>query len=92
MAWLALPPWADLNLNPLHAAGLWLDVITTPPAAPLCTTWWLTTGVGAGSLHSLTAMPLPAITEATVSANSREANRVSYPTTNPSLAVPSTRR
>ena len=39
IAWLALPPWADLNLNPLHAAGLWLDVMTTPPPAPLCTTW-----------------------------------------------------
>ena len=31
-AWLALPPSPDLNLNPLQAAGLWLDVITTPPA------------------------------------------------------------
>ena len=77
MAWLALPPWADLNLKPLHAAGLWLDVITTPPAAPQRTTSWLTTGVGAGSWHSLTAMPLPVITEDTASANSRDANRVS---------------
>jgi len=45
-----------MNLSAFHSAGLWLAVITRPPAAPWCSTANCAVGVGTRP-HSTTVTP-----------------------------------
>ncbi len=46
IAGVADPPNFPLNFTPFQFQGLWLEVIITPPAAPLSFTAKETAGVG----------------------------------------------
>ena len=60
IAGVAEPPKLALNFTPFQFHGLWLEVTTTPPAAP----WFFTAseiaGVGVESEVICTGMPAPA--------------------------------
>src|SRR6201996_4475422 len=51
------PPYVALYFTPFHCAGLWLDVIMTPPAALRSRTAKESSGVGVILLESCTGMP-----------------------------------
>ncbi len=80
------PPYDALYFTPFHSAGLWLDVIITPPAAPRPRTAKLNSGVGVTLLARNTGIPAAETTSATTRANEREPNRVSYPRHSPAAA------
>src|SRR6266567_1946637 len=80
IAGVAEPPNFALNFTPFQFQGLWLDVIITPPAAPMLFTANETAGVGTESSASLTGMPASARTSDARNANKRDKKRVSYPT------------
>src|SRR5579863_7371521 len=54
IAGVADPPNFPLNFTPFQFQGLWLEVITTPPAAPVLLTAKEIAGVGVESLAILT--------------------------------------
>ncbi len=57
MAGVAEPPNFPLNFTPFQFQGLWLEVITTPPAAPIFFTAYEIAGVGVWSLARNTGTP-----------------------------------
>ena len=71
------PPKGAFSLMPLKRAGLWLAVITSPPAAPWWTTENETSGVGTGRSARRVRQPLAARMSAASSATAREFRRVS---------------
>src|ERR1700686_3798173 len=77
MAGVADPPNLALNFTPFQFHGLWLEVITTPPAAPVLFTANEIAGVGEKSLAKRTGMPAPASTSAAERANRGDPKRVS---------------
>ena len=57
IAGVAEPPNFALNFTPFQFHGLWLEVMTTPPAAPWLFTAKEIAGVGVESEVSWTGMP-----------------------------------
>jgi hypothetical protein len=77
IAGVAEPPNLALNFTPFQFQGLWLDVITTPPADPVVFTAYETAGVGVASRESFTGIPALARTSAATRAKLGEPKRVS---------------
>ncbi len=64
IAGVADPPNLALNFTPFQFHGLWLDVTTTPPAAPWLFTANEMAGVGVESEVSCTGTPAAAMVSA----------------------------
>ena len=77
----AEPPKCSFSLKPQKRAGLWLAVMTMPPAAFPALTANEIAGVGVGESPKTTSKPFPANTSATRSANWSAKKRRSQPTT-----------